>query len=136
MRGGGRGCSKTAQTIFSRQKLMFTLKIICFPQTICIIMCVLLALGVWCHGGWASLQRLLYSSNHVVQFILALSDGAEEERTLGKTCIFAAVGTCQLIDGGLKNTRVPDQSTVSICWSYLPETRRLKKHNNNNHFNI
>lgn len=36
-------------------------------------------------------------------------------RTLGKTCIFAAVGTCQLIDVGLKNTRVPDQSTVSIC---------------------
>lgn len=47
-----------------------------------------------------------------------MDGAAKEERTLGKTCIFAAVGTCQLIDGGLKNTRVPDQSTVSICWSY------------------
>lgn len=38
-------------------------------------------------------------------------------RALGKTCIFAAVGTCQLIDDGLKNTRVPNQSTVVESYS-------------------
>lgn len=51
--------SKTAQTIFSRQKLMFTLKIICFLETICIIMCIPVPDDQLAHRS---------CSNHVVLF--------------------------------------------------------------------
>lgn len=118
--------TRTAQTIFSRQKLMFTLKIICFPGTICIIMCV--SSFSWRRATQltrTAAARPVGESVEIMSSFNLLAMG--RWRTLGKTCIFAAVGTCQLIDGGLRNTRVLDQSTpVLICCGQSQTTKRSK----------